>query len=320
MNADLAAVDAALEQLGPNAVANQQLGALTTYRVGGTAAVGFTAENDDDLYRLAEAARITELTVLLVGRGSNMIVADSGFNGIAVHLGEGFAGIAWPDQAHTHSLIGAGAAVALPVLARQCASRGIGGMIWAVGIPGSVGGAVCMNAGGHGSDIASSIEHATLFDLELARVVELDAAQLQLGYRTSCVEPHQIVTSACFVCHQIDSEKAKSELNEIVAWRRSNQPGGQNAGSVFKNPTRQGDDSDTVQTLSAGALIDELGLKGLRVRSASVSEVHANFIVADTDGAAADVVELIELVTRQVFESSGLRLETEVRLVGFDTC
>ncbi len=332
MTADSYAVETALADLGGKAVPMAQLGARTTYRVGGTAAVGYTVQDTDDLRRLAEVAQRTSLPVLFVGLGSNMLVADTGFNGIAVHLGERFAQIDWtsdwtsdwisrvetakaltrpqrqdgvPDGVPV--MVKAGAAVPLPVLARQCAARALGGMGWAVGVPGSVGGAVRMNAGGHGSDIASRILSATVFDLSNSQTTDWDAKQLNFKYRNSAIEPHQVVISASFMCEHVAAEQAQQELKEIVAWRRQNQPGGQNAGSVFKNPPAQ----------SAGALIDRLGLKGLRVGCAHVSQVHANFIVADPNGKATDVAELIDLVSQRVYESTGVCLSTEVHFVGF---
>ncbi len=322
MITDSAAVEVALTGLGAKAARDVPLGARTTYRVGGTAAVGFTAQDMDDLRLLAETAQRTGLPVLFVGLGSNMLVADTGFDGIAVHLGEGFAEINWPNnaepakaptRAQTHCVVSAGAAVPLPVLARQCAARSLGGLGWSVGVPGSVGGAVRMNAGGHGSDIASCILSATVFDLSNSQITEWDTKRLSLEYRNSAIGPHQVVTSASFKCQQVAIEQAQQELKEIAAWRRQNQPGGQNAGSVFKNPPV----SANGPAESAGALIDRLGLKGLRVGCAHVSEVHANFIVADPNGNAADVVELIDLISQRVHESTGVRLSIEMRFVGF---
>ncbi len=337
MTTDSEAIATARATLGKGAVVDAPLGARTTYRVGGTAAIGFTAQDETDLRRVAEAKAATGLAVLIVGLGSNMLVADTGFDGIAVHLGERFAEIDWPDadlpdsdlpdadqpsaESANYSPVKAGAAVPLPVLARQCAARSLGGLGWAVGVPGSVGGAVRMNAGGHGSDIASCLLSATVFDLATAQQSRHNAAQLQLGYRSSCIQPSQVVTSASFACYEQDAQQAQRELKEIAAWRRQNQPGGQNAGSIFKNPApdSQAPDSQAPDNApSAGALIDQLGLKGLRVGGAHVSEVHANFIVADTDATASDVAKLIDLVAQRVQESSGVTLNAEVRFVGFD--
>ena len=359
MTANPAAVKLALAALGSQAHADAALGARTTYRVGGTAAVGFNAQDETDLNRLAEVVAETGLPVLFVGLGSNLLVADAGFDGIAVHLSGRFAEIEWPSHPATEQasqeqasqeqasqkeqncqIVKAGAAVPLPVLARQCAARSLGGMGWAVGVPGSVGGAVRMNAGGHGSDIASCLLSATVFDLSGAaqpgtqpgvqpgvqssvQPGELDPAQLGLGYRTSAITEQQVVTAARFICHQVDKEKAQSELKEIAAWRRQNQPGGQNAGSVFKNPEMPasaapaGTEPPGTEPAGAGALIDSLGLKGLRVGGAHVSQVHANFIVADTNATAADVVALIDLVAQRVSDEAGVQLRTEVRFVGF---
>ncbi|HCB36702.1 MAG TPA: UDP-N-acetylenolpyruvoylglucosamine reductase, partial [Acidimicrobiaceae bacterium] len=212
-------------------------------------------------------------------------------------------------------VVGAGAAVPLPALARQSAARGLGGLEWAVGIPGSVGGAVRMNAGGHGGDIAACIESATVFDLRTGRSGVRGPDDLALGYRTSAVGPDDVVVGARLRCAAVDPDRARSELDAVVAWRRENQPGGQNAGSVFANPS--GPAGPSGEEPGAGALIDGLGLKGHRLGTAHVSEVHANFIVADPDGSADDVAELIDFLADRVLAATGTRLRVEVRRVGF---
>jgi UDP-N-acetylmuramate dehydrogenase len=231
-------------------------------------------------------------------------VADAGFPGVAVVLGEGFAGI---DVDGTR--VRAGGAAALPVVARRTVQEGLAGFEWAVGVPGSVGGAVRMNAGGHGSDMAATLESAEIVDLGAGggpRTVA--AADLALGYRRSAVAPRQVVVAATLGLARGDREAGKRTLSEIVAWRRANQPGGQNAGSVFTNPP--GD--------SAGRLIDAAGCKGLRRGTAEVSTKHANFVQADPGGSADDVLALMGEVRRRVEEAFGARLEVETRLVGFE--
>jgi UDP-N-acetylmuramate dehydrogenase len=200
--------------------------------------------------------------------------------------------------------------VSFPVLARRTAAASLTGLEWAVGVPGSVGGAVRMNAGGHGSDVAATLRRVRLLDLaagEHGRVQDLDATDLALGYRRSSVAPHQVVVAAEFELRPGDRARSEAEIAEIVRWRRENQPGGQNAGSVFTNPP--GD--------SAGRIVDAAGLKGFRVGSARVSEKHANFFQADEGGSADDVLALIREVARRVEAASGIRLRPEVRLVGF---
>jgi UDP-N-acetylmuramate dehydrogenase len=280
------------------------LGPLTTYRVGGPAAVFVEASSVEDLWRVAEAVAATELPTLVVGKGSNLLVADAGFSGVAVVLGPAFAEIAIDG-----TRVEAGGAAALPVAARRTVRAGLTGFEWAVGVPGSIGGAVRMNAGGHGSDMAASLIEARVVDLTHPRndgVVPL--VQLELGYRRSAVAPHHVVVAATLGLRPGDRAAGEREIAEIVAWRRANQPGGQNAGSVFTNPP--GD--------SAGRLIDAAGCKGMRLGSAEVSSKHANFFQADAGGSADDVRALMETVRRQVRDHSGVDLHPETRLVGFD--
>jgi UDP-N-acetylmuramate dehydrogenase len=280
------------------------LGPLTTYRVGGPAALFVEASAVDDLWRVADAVRATGLPALVVGKGSNLLVADAGFAGVAVVLGPAFAEIAIDG-----SQVEAGGAAALPVAARRTVRAGLTGFEWAVGVPGSIGGAVRMNAGGHGSDMAASLIEARVVDLTQPRAdAVVPAAKLELGYRRSAIAPHQVVVSAILGLRPGDRAAGEREIAEIVAWRRANQPGGQNAGSVFTNPR---DDS-------AGRLIDAAGCKGLRLRTAEVSPKHANFFQADAGGSADDVRALMQVVRRRVRDHSGVDLHPETRLVGFD--
>ena len=164
-----------------------------------------------------------------------------------------------------------------------------------------------MNAGGHGSDMASSLVSADTVDLSTGEGRHRTLADLSLGYRSSSIDKSEVVVEATITLTVGDTASGEERLAEIVRWRRENQPGGQNAGSVFTNPV--GD--------SAGRLIDEAGLKGRRFGSASVSERHANFIQVDEGGSADDVVILMDVVARRVDEVHGIRLEPETVIVGF---
>jgi len=201
----------------------------------------------------------------------------------------------------------AGGATSLPVLARRTVVDGLTGFEWAVGVPGSVGGAVRMNAGGHGSDMAAVLEEVTTIDLlsGVGRVRRVDG--LALGYRTSDVGTSELVTSAVLRLDDAVDGAGSELLAEVVRWRRENQPGGRNAGSVFTNPP--GD--------SAGRLIDTAGMRGLRRGSAVVSERHANFIQVDEGGSADDVAALMDEIVRVVFDVHGIRLHAETVMVGF---
>ncbi len=280
-------------------------GPLTTYRCGGPLAVVVRVGNDDDVETLAGVlAGHPDVETLVIGRGSNLLVADAGFAGVAIVPGGGFERVGIDAET---ARVDAGSAAALPVLARQAAKAGIAGLEFYVGIPGSVGGAIRMNAGGHGAQTRDVIVSARVVDLRAGTARVLGAADLDLGYRTSGLGPADFVTSAAFAGHPDDPDRCERRIDEIVRWRREHQPGGQNAGSVFTNPA-----GDT-----AGRLIDALGLKGLRSGGVVVSEKHANFFVAEPGARADDVLALIRMVRSRVRAATGIRLEPEVQLVGF---
>ena len=298
----------ASDVLGDRARCDVPLGPLTTYGVGGNAALFLGNCGPDELALARRAVAASGVPVLVLGRGSNLLVSDRGFPGLALTLGEPFAAIHMDDG---EPFVRAGGAVSFPVLARRTAASGLRGLEWAVGVPGSVGGAVRMNAGGHGSDVRASLTRAWLFDLggeEGEGGVEVAAADLDLGYRHSGIGPLQVVVAAEFALTAGDRAEAETEISAVVRWRREHQPGGSNAGSVFANP-----DGD-----SAGRLIDAAGLRGHRRASASVSPKHANFVQVDEGGSAEDVRALIEEVRAMVHERFGVTLTLENRLIGFD--
>jgi UDP-N-acetylmuramate dehydrogenase len=278
---------------------------LTTYRVGGPVAVLVRVNTLDDL--LACAAALGDVPVLVVGRGSNLLVADAGFPGVAIHLEGDFEAMAITAGTDGTGTVDAGGGLALPVLARRAAAAGWSGLEFFVGIPGSVGGAVRMNAGGHGCDTATVLVRATVVDLGSGLVNELTVEALDFGYRHSAVDARAVVVGATFAVTGDDASACEARIAEIVRWRREHQPGGSNAGSVFTNPP--GD--------SAGRIIDACGLKGLRVGGASVSEKHANFFLADPDARAGDVRALIAEVQRRVADATGIELVPEIRMIGF---
>jgi UDP-N-acetylmuramate dehydrogenase len=290
-----------LARLGGRARADEPLGPYTTYRVGGPAAVFVEVDDFDDLRAVHDSVRGTDIPLLVVGNGSNLLVADAGFPGIALRLGAELAHVGIEG-----TVVRAGGAALLPVVSRRAAAAGLRGFEWAVGVPGSVGGAVRMNAGGHGSDMAASLLRVRVFDLHRGDDEIVEADRLDLGYRHSAIRAEQVVVWAELGLRPGDRAEAEAEIAEIVRWRREHQPGGANAGSVFTNPP---DDS-------AGRLIDAAGLKGLRIGSAEVSTKHANFIQADEGGSADDVYALMVEVRRRVWAVHGVALEPETRLYG----
>ena len=310
MSVDADAVAVALTRLadlGDAVQCNVALGPMTTYRVGGPAAIFVRVTDRRQLTAVADAAHASGLPVLVVGRGSNLLVADAGFGGLAIGLVDLDATI---DIDQVTAVVTASAGVALPVLARKTAAAGLTGFEWAVGVPGSIGGAVRMNAGGHGSDMAASLVAATVFDLDDGTERTLAVDELGLGFRSSGLAPQQVVLDATLQLEHGDVDESVRLIGDIVSWRRANQPGGQNAGSVFVNPVPG--------EVSAGALIDAAGLRGHRLGTATVSDKHANFIQADDGGRADDVLALMTEVRASVEATSGYRLRSEIRLVGFD--
>jgi UDP-N-acetylmuramate dehydrogenase len=299
-----AAVDEAAALLGPRARKDVPIGPMTTYRVGGAAALFVELSSFEDVEAVKAAVSATGVGVLVVGKGSNLLVADAGFDGLAVTLAGGYASTIDLLEGHR---VRAGGAVSLPVLARRTAAAALTGFEWAVGVPGSVGGAVRMNAGGHGSDMSAVLVRYRFADLSGGPDGEAPAEALEYRYRHSSVAPHHVVLDAEVQLAPGDRAESEAEIAEIVRWRREHQPGGQNAGSVFTNP-----DGD-----SAGWLVDAAGLKGHRRGSAYVSPKHANFFQADEGGSADDVRDLIEEVRQRVFETTGVRLVPELRMVGF---
>jgi UDP-N-acetylmuramate dehydrogenase len=281
---------------------NVPAGSLCTYRVGGAISVLLHIDSVEALASAVAALSEHEVSTLPLGRGSNLLVADSGFDGVGILLGERFS-----DITIDGTIVVAGAGASLPVVARATVSAGLDGFAWAVGVPGSIGGAVRMNAGGHGSDIASNLVSVDVADLSIGGILTRNAESLELGYRTSTLAPWQIVVSATIELTEGDIDSGQILLKEIVSWRREHQPGGANAGSVFTNPK---DDS-------AGRLIDVAGFKGRRVGTAHVSTKHANFIQADPEGSADDVMALMIEIVDAVKKDSGVRLHAETRLVGF---
>lgn len=283
-------------------------GPLTTYRVGGRAAVLVRAHSVEHLRRVGAVLREHPAPLFVLGRGSNVLVADEGFPGVVVMVADLDPVIERTDT-DDGTIVTAGAGVAMPVLARRTAAMGLTGLEWMVGVPGSVGGAVRMNAGGHGSDVATSLVAADVIDLATGALTSRDATALGLRFRGSDLGAHEVVVGARFAVEAGDRETSEEMIADIVRWRRENQPGGQNAGSVFVNPVPG--------EVAAAQLIDRLGLRGLRIGTAEVSTKHANFIQADEGGSASDVRAVMETVRARVDEECGVLLRSEVRLVGF---
>ena len=281
-------------------------GAATTYGVGGPAAVLVTASAAQDVALTLSLVQRSGVPFTVVGGGSNLLVADSGFPGVVLKLGSAFSQV--QVEVETARIV-AGAAAPLSAVVRAARDNALTGIEWGVGIPGTVGGAVAMNAGSRTEWIGSLVASVDVVDSQSSSpsVTTLYAPDLQWGYRSSSLRPHHVVLSATLALAHGDPQKVSQTMSDLRNRRRATQPTGtRNAGSVFRNPA--GD--------SAGRLIESAGLKGASVGGASVSDVHANFIVASEGATAHDVYALVRLVQERVQQSSGVQLETEIQFIG----
>lgn len=287
---------------------DRTLGPLTTYRVGGPAALYVEPSSVDDLEVLAGAvsdAGAVDLPVLVLGRGSNTVISDHGFPGLVIRLGSAFAKI--DERSDGEPGLVAGGSAPLPTLANWAARRGLARVEFLISIPGSVGGAVRMNAGAHGGEVRDVLTEVRLFDLDQMRLDVRDADSLGFRYRGSDLTDRHVVLDATFALEPADVAQVRERMEGYRRHRAETQPGAlQNAGSTFKNPP---DDH-------AGRLVEAAGLKGFAVGGASVSTLHANFFMASDDATSQDVFDLVHEVRARVLDRFGVELQPEVRFVG----
>ena len=282
--------------------ANAMMSDLTWFRVGGPAQVFFSPADEADLaYFLKSAPR--DLPTVVVGLGSNLLVRDGGFAGIVIRLGRGFADIS-PDL--TRHRITAGTAVPDAKLAQAAAVAGISGLAFYRGIPGSIGGALRMNAGAHGSETTNVLVSARAVDRD-GNIHLLSHADMGFTYRHCAILPDWIFTQATFHGTPGATADILKHMDEVAAYREANQPVRERTGgSTFKNPPG----------LSAWKLIDEAGCRGLRVGGAMVSNMHCNFLINADNASAEDIERLGETVRARVREKSGTDLSWEIIRLG----
>lgn len=296
----------ALEDALPGRVERESpLAPLTTYRLGGPAAILVEPRSRDDVTVVAAALReVPGVPVLVLGRGSNTVVSDEGWPGLVLHAG---AGLSWIEPGPDETGVVAGAGTSMPQLANWAARRGLAGLEFLVSIPGSVGGGVRMNAGAHGGEIADLLVSATVLDLQTRSVEEVSVDDLGMAYRRSALTSEQIVIEARFSLEVAPRAAIRERMESFRRHRAATQPGAAlNAGSVFKNPP--GD--------FAGRLVEATGLKGFSVGGARVSDMHANFFVAGEGATAQDVFDLVHAVRTRVAAATAIELEPEVRFAG----
>ena len=300
---DLArAVELLRAACGPRLRERVTVAPLTTFRLGGPAALYLEPESLDDLRAVARAVEESGLAVVVLGKGSNVLVSDAGVDGLVLRLGRGFR---W--AARDGTALAAGGAMPLPALAGIALTHALAGLEFGIAIPATLGGAVRMNAGAHGSSLADVVERVDVFDLGSGTGRSVAPTEAGFRYRGSDLGEGAIVIGARLRLEDGDPTAIRRRMDEARSWRRETQPIAEpNCGSVFKNP--EGD--------HAARLVEAAGCKGLAVGGARVSSKHANFIVAGEGARAADVLELIGAVQAAVLARSGVSLEPEVRLVG----
>ena len=277
----------------------------TTMRVGGPAEILFSPASEGELLFAVREAKRAGAPFRIIGNGSNLLVLDGGLPGLTIRLGEAFSKISVDGNQ-----IRAQAGALLSRVAAAARDASLTGLEFASGIPGSAGGGMAMNAGAYGGQLSDVFEGCRALDPETGIISALGPAEMALGYRESAaLSRGLIVTEAAFRLTAGDRSAIQAKMDDLSARRREKQPLNlPSAGSTFKRPEGH----------FAGALIEQAGLKGLRVGGACVSEKHAGFVVNDRNATARDVLDLIRLVQARVLEHSGVRLETEVRILGED--
>lgn len=278
---------------------------FTSFRAGGEAELLVMPQGEAELKAilriLAEAGR----PYMVMGNGSNILVRDGGYRGVVIRLGEAFAGICVKGETLT-----AGCGALMSSVARAALTAELTGFEFASGIPGSLGGAVFMNAGAYGGEMAHIIKEARILAKDGSREYTLTCEELKLGYRRSILhETGDLVLEAALQLHKGDPEAIRKEMKELAAKRNAKQPVSlPSAGSFFKRPEGH----------FAGKLIQDAGLKGFSVGDAQVSPLHSGFIVNNGAATATEIIQLMNIVQATVLDKFGVELEPEVRIIGED--
>jgi UDP-N-acetylmuramate dehydrogenase len=279
---------------------DEPLSRHTTFRIGGPARLHFSPAHVEAVADAVAWARASGVPWLVLGLGSNVLIRDGGFPGLVIKIGKGLDQVT--ERGGTWQ---AGAGLPMPLLARRTAEAGFAGVQRLVGVPGTVGGGVFMNAGAHGQDVAQVLVSATLLT-PAGEVVERPRKQIAFTYRRSGLDEH-VVLGATLRLDEDEPGRLKADLAEMLKRRRAGTPFDQPCcGSVFKNP----------EEMTAGRLIDRCGLKGRRVGGAEVAALHANYIVNRGTATADDVLRLIDIIRTAVFKEFGIELQLEVKVLG----
>ena len=275
----------------------------THFGIGGEATAYIEISTVSELAALARFHTEWDVSIAVIGRGSNLLVSDTGFKGISVRLVGELAKLEADGK-----VVSVGAGLSLPALSKTMSRSGLSGVEFALGIPGSVGGALIMNAGAWGSSFGDVVTDVTVMT-DSGELVTLTHAEAAFEYRHSSLETYFCVTGATLALEPGDVDEITERMQTFYKQKVATQPfAEENAGCMFKNPP---DDS-------AGRLIDISGLKGYRIGGAEVSTVHGNFILNLDNATAADVLKLVAYIQQQVREKTGISLQTEVKRLGFD--
>jgi UDP-N-acetylmuramate dehydrogenase len=284
---------------------SEPLARYTSMKVGGPADFFIEVENAAALTRLLRTLSRYGTNSCLLGNGSNVLISDRGLRGAVIHLAGEFKQVEWWQEGEIVR-VKVGAAFAVTQLVREAARKGYAGLEFAEGIPGTIGGALFMNAGAYGSEFEKAIDQVDGFTRE-GEPIRLSRNEMVFSYRDSHLPPSMVVTEVRLRLRQEDSAKVTSRVRELVTKRKTSQPSGYpNSGSMFRNPP--GD--------FAGRLIEAAGLKGKKIGRAQISERHGNFIVNLGGANGEDVRQLMELARAEVRTRFGVELEPEVRLLG----
>ena len=280
---------------------NEPLARYTTYRLGGPARFYVMPADPDDVAKALELAQDRGLPWLALGLGSNVLVKDAGFAGVVIRIGKGLDRF---EMKGATAIVGAG--LATPLLARRTAEAGFAGVERFIGVPGTVGGGVYMNAGAHGAEFAEVLTEATVMDAK-GKIKQVPRKQISFKYRSSNLGA-VVVLEAKLALIEEPPAKLKEMQARLFRWRKAGTPFDQPCcGSVFKNPGG---------ARTAGMLIDESGLKGFTIGGAQVSPLHANYIVNSGNATAGDVLKVIDHVRKTVTKKTGVELELEVKVIG----
>ncbi|HIQ75100.1 MAG TPA: UDP-N-acetylmuramate dehydrogenase [Candidatus Cottocaccamicrobium excrementipullorum] len=281
---------------------NEPLKCHTTFRAGGPARYFVEPGNEKELAAVIQACRQADVPWFVLGNGSNLLVSDQGFPGTVIRIGKGFSAISREENQ-----IQAGAGLLLSQIARRAWEEGLSGLEFAAGIPGSLGGAVVMNAGAYGFEMKDVLAKVRVLTPE-GECVWIPAEELKFGYRTSCIlQQKYVVLGAVFSLHPGERAKIRARMDELAALRRQKQPlEFPSAGSTFKRP----------EGYFAGKLIQDAGLRGFRIGDAQISEKHCGFVINRGEATAAEIMEVCRRVSDEVYRQFGVRLELELKTLG----